>query len=51
MSYVNQVSSSYVSAHDRRVKEMFREYDTDKDGILTFADFMEYNLRSTRGLY
>ncbi len=32
--------------YDRRVKQLFEDYDKDNDGILTLADFFNYNLKN-----
>lgn len=32
--------------YDRRVREMFEDYDKDKDGILNYEDFLKYNLKN-----
>ena len=37
--------------YDRRIKEMFEDYDKDKDGILNFHDFLMYNIKSMTGMY
>jgi hypothetical protein len=37
--------------YDRRIKEMFEDFDKDKDGILTYEDFLNYNIKSMNGMY
>ena len=32
INYLRQVSGSYVMAYDRRIREMFEDFDKDKDG-------------------
>ena len=38
-------------SYDRRVKDMFLDFDKDKDGILHFEDFLSYNLRDITGSF
>jgi len=50
INYLRQVSGSYVMAYDRRIRDMFEDFDNDKDGVLTFADFVNYNIRDLKGM-
>lgn len=36
-------------AYDRRIKDMFEDFDKDKDGMLTFMDFWNYCLKDLSG--
>ena len=51
INYIRQTSGSYVMGYDRRIKEMFEDFDKDKDGILSFQDFYRYNISSIMGAH
>ena len=38
-------------SYDRRVRDMFQDFDKDKDGILHFEDFLNYNLKDITGSF
>lgn len=46
VNYLRQASGAYVMSYDRRVREMFEDFDKDNDGILNLTDFLNYNLKS-----
>jgi Ca2+-binding EF-hand superfamily protein len=46
VNYLRQASGAYVMSYDRRIREMFEDFDKDNDGILTVVDFLNYNLKS-----
>ena len=50
INYLRQVSGSYVMAYDRRIREMFEDFDKDKDGVLTFNDFFNYSIKDLSGV-
>ena len=51
VNFIRQASGSYVMGYDRRIKEMFEDFDKDKDGILTYDDFQKYHIKNMTGMY
>ena len=51
MNYLRQVGDTYISSSDRKLKEIMQDYDKDNDSILTFEDFLAYNIKKMGGHY
>ncbi len=46
--FIDSCTQDGCQAGDQRVKDVFAQWDKDKDGILTLADFLEFYTSSCR---